>query len=95
MERLVTLADSQQLLQPEHLAPKFHRAARPARTTAAAPASLRAAVEHLEKEMIAAALARHHGNKSGVARELGLSRLGLQNKIDRLGIATKQNKHGE
>ncbi|MCH7754737.1 hypothetical protein IH970_06395, partial [candidate division KSB1 bacterium] len=31
-------------------------------------------------------LEKYHWNKSEVARQLGISRLGLQKKLDRLGI---------
>jgi transcriptional regulator with GAF, ATPase, and Fis domain len=48
--------------------------------------NLRQAVDRLERQMIIEALDRYDGNKSRVARELGLSRLGLQKKMDRLGL---------
>jgi two-component system response regulator HupR/HoxA len=48
--------------------------------------SLRARVEHLERQVLKAALVRHGGNKSRVAAELGLSRLGLRKKLKRYGI---------
>jgi two-component system response regulator HupR/HoxA len=35
---------------------------------------------------MAETLARHDGNISRAARELGLSRLGLRNKMQRLGL---------
>jgi two-component system response regulator HupR/HoxA len=36
--------------------------------------------------MLAETLARHSGNVSRAAQELGLSRVGLRNKMQRLGI---------
>ncbi len=45
--------------------------------------TLQARVEGLERREIAAALARHEGNRTRVAEELGLSRQGLLNKINR------------
>jgi DNA-binding NtrC family response regulator len=51
-----------------------------------AGSSLRARVEHLERQMLKSALVRHGGNKSRVAAELGLSRLGLRKKLKRYGI---------
>jgi transcriptional regulator with PAS, ATPase and Fis domain len=48
---------------------------------------LRDAIDDLEKQMIAAAMEKFHGNKSQVARTLGLSRLGLQRKMERLGLS--------
>ena len=44
------------------------------------------AVEHVERQMIKDALRRFDGNKSKVARDLGLSRRGLLNKIQRYHI---------
>ncbi len=48
--------------------------------------SLRTQVEELERRMIGRALMVHGGNKTRVAEELGLSRLGLRKKMARLGI---------
>jgi transcriptional regulator with GAF, ATPase, and Fis domain len=45
------------------------------------------AVENLERRMIADALRRHTGNISRAARELGLTRRGLQLKLGRYGMA--------
>lgn len=49
--------------------------------------TLKDQVEWLETHIIRAAISRHHGNKSRAAEELGLSRVGLRNKLDRYGIA--------
>jgi transcriptional regulator with PAS, ATPase and Fis domain len=49
-------------------------------------ASLRQVVGELEVELISQTLADANWNKSHAARVLGLSRLGLQKKIDRYGI---------
>jgi transcriptional regulator with GAF, ATPase, and Fis domain/tetratricopeptide (TPR) repeat protein len=46
------------------------------------------AVEQMERQMIRDALRRFNGNKSKVARNLGLSRRGLLNKIQRYRIAS-------
>jgi transcriptional regulator with PAS, ATPase and Fis domain len=90
IERLVTLAEDGQVLQPEHLSAKF---ARPRETKPVeakkAFAKLRDAIDDLEKQMIAEALEKFHGNKSQMARTLGLSRLGLQRKMERLGLSGK------
>ncbi len=48
--------------------------------------SLKEAVHALERRMIERALARHDGNVSAAARDLGLSRYGLHKKIERMGI---------
>jgi DNA-binding NtrC family response regulator len=49
-------------------------------------AELEDKVRALEKREIRAALARHDGNRTRTAEELGLSRQGLLNKIDRYGL---------
>ena len=50
------------------------------------PPLLKDRVEALERAAIDEALARHGGNISHVAEELGLSRVGLRNKIERYDI---------
>jgi two-component system response regulator HupR/HoxA len=47
---------------------------------------LRDVVEDVEKAVIARELSRHGGNKTRAADALGLSRLGLRNKIHRYGL---------
>ena len=90
IERLVTLAEDGQVLQPEHLSAKFARSREPKTVEAKKSfAKLRDAIDDLEKQMIAEALKKLHGNKSQMARTLGLSRLGLQRKMERLGLSVK------
>ncbi len=43
-------------------------------------------LQRLEEQLIRAAMARHKGNKTRVAGELGLTRLGLRMKLARLGL---------
>ena len=50
--------------------------------------TLRSTVSELEKQVIAEALERHHGNKSSVARELGLSYPTLLGRIRTFGLET-------
>ncbi len=49
--------------------------------------TLRAHVAALEVQLIREALARHGGNKSRAAEELGISRVGLRAKLERYGIS--------
>jgi len=49
-------------------------------------ATLKDKVENLEKHVLIEALARHRWNQSRAANELGLSRVGLANKIKRYGL---------
>jgi transcriptional regulator with GAF, ATPase, and Fis domain len=62
---------------PEHERPR----------TRADTRTLREQIAALEDAAIRAALARADGNRTRAARELGLSRLGLRQKMARLGIA--------
>jgi transcriptional regulator with GAF, ATPase, and Fis domain len=50
--------------------------------------TLKEVVEEVEKTMIARELERFDGNKTRVAKALGLSRLGLRNKIERYGLGS-------
>jgi two-component system response regulator HupR/HoxA len=43
-------------------------------------------LERVEAQLIRASMARHKGNKTHVADELGLTRLGLRMKLVRLGL---------
>jgi len=54
---------------------------------ASASGSLRERVLRVEEAAIREALERHCGNRTHAAAELGLSRLGLRNKMKRMGIA--------
>jgi transcriptional regulator with PAS, ATPase and Fis domain len=58
------------------------------RSVAAQSGTLRARVEHLELAVIREALQRFGGNRTRVAEALGLSRLGLRQKMRRLGLET-------
>jgi two-component system response regulator HupR/HoxA len=83
-EELTRAGCGRAVLQPEDFTALVAGAGR---GTAAAPgSSLRQAVGELEVGLISQTLAGTNWNKSRAARELGLSRLGLQKKIDRYGI---------
>jgi two-component system response regulator HupR/HoxA len=43
-------------------------------------------LDRLEGQLIRAAMLRHRGNKTRVADELGLTRVGLRMKLNRLGL---------
>jgi transcriptional regulator with PAS, ATPase and Fis domain len=51
-----------------------------------APSTLKEAVEDLEIKMVEKALEEASGNRSQAAKQLGLSRQGLINKIRRYGL---------
>ncbi|MFX9927452.1 helix-turn-helix domain-containing protein, partial [Acinetobacter baumannii] len=48
--------------------------------------TLKEKVEGLEKHILEETLTRHRWNQSRAANELGLSRVGLANKIKRYGL---------
>jgi two-component system, NtrC family, response regulator HupR/HoxA len=48
--------------------------------------TLKERLEQLEATLVREALLRHRGNKTRVAEELGLTRVGLRMKLERLGI---------
>jgi two-component system response regulator HupR/HoxA len=82
IERAVTMAADEKIIEPRHLSPRFLQSA----GESADPGSLKESVEALEKKMISAALIRSGNNISRAAAELGLSRLGLYKKMERYGI---------
>ena len=50
---------------------------------------LKTTVELLESQIVQAALQKYKGNKSRAAEALGLSRVGLRNKLERYGLDSK------
>jgi DNA-binding NtrC family response regulator/tetratricopeptide (TPR) repeat protein len=98
IQRAVAMSAPGGIIQPDQLSPEVsasrlsgsaapagHKAAR----GAALPASLAAAVEELERELIQTALDRSAGNISETARSLGLTRRGLYLKLRRLGLDSR------
>lgn len=55
--------------------------------------TLKERVEALEAMILKETLIRHHWNKSRAAKELGLSRVGLRNKLERYGLAKIEHLH--
>jgi two-component system, NtrC family, response regulator HupR/HoxA len=76
LERLVVLSGPSTEIGAEHLSPRI-REPDEAETSSEEPATLPAAVQALERRMIADALARCDGNKTHAARELDISRRNL------------------
>ncbi len=88
VERAIALAQPGERVGLEHLPPAPRRSTPPAKPPPAGT-TLREAVDELERELIASALARHAGNRTRPAAELGLSRLGLRKKLERLSGAPR------
>jgi two-component system, NtrC family, response regulator HupR/HoxA len=86
IQRMAALSESDAALSADLLSPRILSP----RETAAAPAQtggvLKDRVEALERELIEGALRRSSRNISRAAEELGLSRVGLRNKLARYNI---------
>lgn len=90
VRRMVAVASDGGFITSKHLSPAL-AAVEPRKRLGAAELelpgeTLKDKVEALEKELVKAALVRHRWNQSEAARDLGLSRVGLANKIKRYAI---------
>ncbi len=91
IRRMVALSQDGDYVTHRHLSPDIAKVS-PTRNLVSTKAlqfdgaTLKEKVESLEKELLRDALARHRWNQSEAARELGLSRVGLANKIKRYHI---------
>jgi two-component system response regulator HupR/HoxA len=91
VRRLIALAEDGEFITVRHLSPEIARASghmlRAADPLSDLPGrSLKEKVEALEAKLVCSTLDRCHWNHSRAARELGLSRVGLKNKIRRYDI---------
>ena len=94
IRRMVALAQDGEYLTTQTMSPAILTA--PPRPAAKRPsgfiaegATLKEKVESLEKQLVGEVLLRHRWNQSRAAEELGLSRVGLANKIKRYGLNEK------
>lgn len=74
------------MMSPAILSAVDRRSPKQEAAFAASGKTLKDKVESLEREIVREALVRHKWNRSRVAEELGLSRVGLSNKIKRYGL---------
>ena len=92
IRRMVALAGDRQYLTLRHLSPAISRAADEAPRPDGGVlmefqvGPLKEQVERLERRLVADALERHRWNQTRAARDLGVSRVGLANKIRRYGL---------
>jgi two-component system response regulator HupR/HoxA len=90
IRRMVAMTNDGEYLSSRHISQAILDAA--PRSVPALPsltvdgATLKDKVEHLEKNLVVEALGRLRWNQSKAAEELGLSRVGLANKIKRYGL---------
>ncbi|MFN2510593.1 MAG: helix-turn-helix domain-containing protein [Pyrinomonadaceae bacterium] len=101
LQRAVARAEDGNVITPDQLSPELRRVSRSPDSEDSLGSvaeegfdiplnvPLPVAVETLERHMIAEVLSRHNGNVSRAARELGLTRRGLQLKLARYRIATR------
>ncbi|ODR99391.1 Fis family transcriptional regulator [Methyloceanibacter methanicus] len=91
IRRMVALAKDGEYLTTDTLSPAIlaaaPRAPRVVKGFMPEGATLKEKVESLEKQLVGEVLSRHRWNQSRAANELGLSRVGLANKIKRYGLA--------
>jgi two-component system response regulator HupR/HoxA len=95
MRRMVALAENGEFLALKHLSDELaaieitsiqDEFIREQKEVFDAKGTLKETVEHLEMQIVSKSLARNKWNYSKAARELGLSRVGLANKIKRYKI---------
>jgi two-component system, NtrC family, response regulator HupR/HoxA len=92
IHRMVSLAGDGQFLSTEHLSEDLAKVIPPdvrhkELSLITGVGTLKQKVERLEAQVVTQALLRHRWNQSKVAKELGLSRVGLANKIRRYKLA--------
>lgn len=86
MKRMATLAEGDRITKDQLEARMVADASRVPAPVAVSQASLQEQVEELEKRIIERAIKEYKNNKSATAEALGLSRLGLRNKMRRYGL---------
>lgn len=91
IRRMVSLTDEGEYLTTKHMSPAILAAPPRARFNPAGGyvvkgGTLKEKVECLEKQVVSEVLSRHRWNQSKAANELGLSRVGLANKIKRYSL---------
>lgn len=91
IRRIVVMTTEGEYLTTRHLSPAIQAATRrtpdmPSTGFAIEGKTLKDQVESLEKQLVGATLKRYRWNQSKAAEELGLSRVGLANKIRRYGL---------
>jgi Nif-specific regulatory protein len=86
IERAIAMADDGKPINISHLSPKIQKYSTGEITPHKIQGTLKEMVEALERSVLTRMLKKHGGNKSKVARVLGLSRFGLTKKIQRYGL---------
>ena len=98
VQRIIARAEDGTVITPDNLSPELRHMSEhmfpvgslahgPASIDASAPVFMSDAVEALERKMIVETLRLRGGNVSRTARDLGITRRGLQLKLNRYGIS--------
>jgi two-component system response regulator HupR/HoxA len=103
IRHMVAVVENGEFITVKHLSPEIARSTpRPGRLLGVDMkvngAALKQAVEHLEIQMVRQCLQRNNWNNSRASRELGLSRIGLGNKIKRYRLSRAdptEDAHGK
>jgi Nif-specific regulatory protein len=86
MERAVAMADDGKRIEVAHLSAKITKGQEPADSQLDPRGTLKEKVENLEKSLLREMIDEHNGNKTRIAKALGLSRYGLTKKMQRYGL---------
>ena len=86
MERAVAMADDGGRIESAHLSAKITRDPQAAVKRAETRGTLKEKVENLEKSLLKQMIEEHKGNKTQIAKALGMSRYGLTKKMQRYGL---------
>ena len=89
IERALTLASGDKEITIDYLSEKITGAPEKEAAVPTESLTLQKAIEQMERQMVAHALEAAKGNRSQAARDLGLTRQGLLNKINRYKIVKK------
>ncbi|MGA8020175.1 MAG: sigma 54-interacting transcriptional regulator, partial [Desulfobacterales bacterium] len=90
IERALTLASGDKEITIDYLSEKITGAPEKEAAVPTEGLTLQKAIEQMERQMVAHALEAAKGNRSQAARDLGLTRQGLLNKINRYKIVKKE-----
>ena len=86
IERAVAMTADGNLIEASNLSDKIRSRLVTEPSRVKSQGSLKEMVEELEKSVLVRILEKHGGNKTKVAKELGLSRNGLMKKMKRYGL---------
>lgn len=88
IERAVVLAEDGKCIQTSHLSEKITKRLPSPGNDLRTHGKLKDMVQDLEKTVLTHMIEEHAGNKSKIAKQLGLSRFGLQKKMKRYGFCS-------